>query len=66
MTEREHHNIEMLAYHLWCNRGYPEGQAHSHWLEAERILNEYLTHSPVTSETSLFGFAAFFPDKDDS
>jgi len=59
MTPREHHNIEMLAYHIWCSRGRPDGQADSHWFEAERILSEYLAHSPVTDETSLFGFAAF-------
>ena len=59
MTPREHHNIEMLAYHLWCSRWRPEGQAVGQWLEAERILMEYLAHRPVTAETSLFGFAAF-------
>lgn len=59
MTAREHHNIEMLAYHLWCTRGRPEGQSDNLWLEAEKILAEYLAHCPVTAETSLFGFAAF-------
>ena len=59
MGAREHHNIEMLAYHLWNTRGRPEGQADNIWLEAEWILSEYLKQSPVTAETTLFGFAAF-------
>lgn len=31
-------NVACLAYHLWLDRGCPEGDAEQDWYEAERTL----------------------------
>jgi Protein of unknown function (DUF2934) len=38
MTDRED-RIRELAYLLWLEEGYPEGEAERHWLTAEAIID---------------------------
>jgi hypothetical protein len=37
MADRED-RIRELAYLLWLEEGYPEGQAERHWLKAETLI----------------------------
>lgn len=39
VVTRTHDEIAAEAYMVWLQRGQPEGQAESHWLEAEQRLN---------------------------
>jgi len=50
------HDIERLAYFLYLSRGRQEGQALTHWLEAETQLSEYNTYRAQNAGTS--GFSA--------
>jgi len=42
-TTRE---IAIRAYYLFVERGYPDGQAQEHWLEAEQSLIREMACSP--------------------
>jgi hypothetical protein len=41
MADRDD-RIRELAYLLWLEEGYPEGQAESHWLKAELLIESEL------------------------
>jgi len=36
--EADHHDIAELAYHLWMERGQPDGSAEQDWYEAAEML----------------------------
>ncbi|RFC50668.1 MAG: Protein of unknown function (DUF2934) [Verrucomicrobia bacterium] len=36
--------IRTRAYFLWLDRGCPQGQHHTHWLEAERLQQRAAAH----------------------
>ena len=44
----EHHEIALLAYSYWEDRGYEHGSAEEDWLRAERHLRE--RYEPTTVE----------------
>ena len=46
-----HEQIEVLAHAIWVDCGCPEGQAMTHWLEAERQLRGVI--EPLTDSDRL-------------
>jgi len=66
MCPRQHHNVQMLAYFIWLNRGCPNGEADANWHEAEKKFFDYVENTAVTGDTSLFGLAAIEEDKEES
>jgi Protein of unknown function (DUF2934) len=46
MEVERHAKIRELAYRIWQEEGYPDGQEVQHWLKAEAIWQE--KHRPKT------------------
>ena len=40
--DEKHQMIAEHAYYMWEKAGFPHGEDHYHWLEAEREINEAL------------------------
>ena len=49
MTDREE-RIRELAYLLWVEEGYPEGQAERHWQDAETLFESEMERKRVEGE----------------
>jgi hypothetical protein len=50
------YDVEQLAYSFYVSRGRQEGQALSHWLEAETHLSEYNCY--CEAEAGTLGYSA--------